>query len=753
MIGLGEMFLGSIQLVGEGAASGFARVGQSIMSLPGAVMRGITAFGQFVFFAKAAADGAMQFGEALLGPSAALEQETVAFTGLLGSAKAAQAMLAQLQQFAAETPFEFPGLVKDTQELLGMGFAGRDIIPVMTAIGDAAAGVGRGQEGIDRITLALGQMEARGKVTGQDMMQLTEAGIPAWRILAASMHLTVAQVQELSAKGKLGADSVTALWHGMEKMYGGQMAGQAQTFNGLLSTLQDNARLALMAFAGPLFDMAKGALQQLVALVSAPAFSAFAKTVGQQVGAGLLTLIADIKQAVQWFGQFGPQVQQVVTAFQNLGQALLPIAAPLAAGAASLLTWDNAAAVLRDVILAVAATLAGFANGLASVINWIRAGGPVIQGIETIFRTLANVIVNAVMPVWRQLQASWGDVVAAIRPLMPQITQLAQALGVGLVVAIVLLISITAGLIEAFGQVLAGVIRIVSGIIQVVSGLVQTVSGLIQFLIDLFSGRFDKLAGDLNTVMYGIVTMFVGVFNIIAGLFQATWGAISAFTQGFISTIVGLFQGLQSILVGGSIVPDMCAAMLSAFLSLFSSVIGAIGSFVGQVIGDFQNLMGQAIGAAQGLVSGVAGALSGLGSIAASAGSALINGLVGSIQAGVGWVANAIGSVVATIDNMLPHSPAKEGPLRHLDSYGPALTHGFAEGIRRGLPEVRTAATLMVAPVASSAQGAGGSGGRGGGGGRGGDSRPIIIQFSEREIVRALMPAAADEIRIHFGGR
>src|SRR6266571_1497474 len=79
-----------------------------------------------------------------------MEQSRVAFAGLLGSGQAADAMLRQLWNFAATTPFEFPELVQSTQQLLGMGFAARDVIPVLTAVGDAAAGVGRGKEGVDR---------------------------------------------------------------------------------------------------------------------------------------------------------------------------------------------------------------------------------------------------------------------------------------------------------------------------------------------------------------------------------------------------------------------------------------------------------------------------------------------------------------------------------------------------------------------------------------------------------------------------
>jgi tape measure domain-containing protein len=738
-------------------------VGRGFASVGSSVIGAIEGFGRFVFFAKYAAEAAMGFGQALLGQNAAMEQARVAFTGLLGSGQAADAMLRRLQAFAAATPFEFPELIKDTQELLGMGFAARDVIPVLTAVGDAAAGVGRGQEGVDRITLALGQMQARGKVTGQDMLQLTEAGIPAWRILAQSMGLSVAQVQKLSEEGKLGGDSVTKLWQGMERFYGPQMANQAKTFNGLLSTLHDNAVMALMTFSGPLFTMAKGALSQLTALASSPAFSQFAKTLGQDVAQGIAAIVNWVKQAVSWFGQFAPQVAQVGTAFNNLAVALAPTAARMqqAGTAGNLLA--GALGALRLIIVGILGGVALLVNGIASVIQWFNAGSPAVQRLYTMFQQLGNMIANAFIPVWKELQASWGEIVAAIRPIMPQLQMLGTALGVTLVAAIMIVIAVIGGLLVALGGVLVGIVRIVTGIIVVISGMVQTVTGIINLFADLFSGRFDKLAGDLERIMMGIASMFGGVMLIISGIFQVGWSVIIGFATGFVDTLIALFNGLYQTLVGGSIIPDMCNAIVSAFTGMIASVLSLVSGFISsaislfvslganatmavinaanQIIGAFNNMRSQAIGTVQSLVSGVAGALGQLAGIAANAGAAMISALVGQINAGVGWVSSAINNVVAAIGNVLPHSPAKEGPLRYLNEFGPAITGGLAAGIIRGLPAVQTAVNMMVQPIPTAVTGRVNASAtsvitaqRAGGGSTSTERRPITIQVGNREF-------------------
>src|SRR3990167_2752117 len=65
------------------------------------------------------------------------EQTSIAFKTLLGSGEKATAMLRDLENFAKSTPFEFTGLVDASKRLLAMGFASEEIIPPLTAVGNA----------------------------------------------------------------------------------------------------------------------------------------------------------------------------------------------------------------------------------------------------------------------------------------------------------------------------------------------------------------------------------------------------------------------------------------------------------------------------------------------------------------------------------------------------------------------------------------------------------------------------------------
>ena len=165
----------------------------------------------------------------------------VAFTNMLGSADKANAFIADLQQFAAKTPFNFSGLTQASQKMLAYGFTADQILPTLTAVGDAAAGLGAGQEGIDRITLALGQMGAKGKVSAEEMRQLTETGLPAWQMLADKMGVSISDAMDQVTEGTVSAETgITALVEGMENKFGGLMDQQSTTIQGSWSNLMDS---------------------------------------------------------------------------------------------------------------------------------------------------------------------------------------------------------------------------------------------------------------------------------------------------------------------------------------------------------------------------------------------------------------------------------------------------------------------------------------------------------------------------------
>lgn len=189
--------------------------------------------------------------------AADMQQTRIAFENMLGSASAANDMIRELQNFAATTPFQFIGLAKSTRQMLAYGFAAEDVIPTLRRVGDAVAGLGGGEFEIQRIIRALGQMRAKGKVSAEEMMQIAELGIPAWKLLADSMGVGIPQAMKMAERGAISSSSaINAIVNGMGDQFEGMMEQQSKTFNGLMSTISDNVDIALTAIGGKFIGFA-----------------------------------------------------------------------------------------------------------------------------------------------------------------------------------------------------------------------------------------------------------------------------------------------------------------------------------------------------------------------------------------------------------------------------------------------------------------------------------------------------------------
>lgn len=189
---------GTIELDSSGVEKGIDKAKKEVGGFTGAVEK-------MPPVAKAAAAGISAALFSTLGYGVKIakdtEQATIAFQQFLGSGEKAQAFTKDLFAFAAKTPFEFPGLRDAAVKLLGVGVAGENIIPILRGVGDSAAAVGVGTEGVERITRALTQTIGKGKVQTEELMQIAETGVPIFDLLAKSLGVNREELDGLVRGG------------------------------------------------------------------------------------------------------------------------------------------------------------------------------------------------------------------------------------------------------------------------------------------------------------------------------------------------------------------------------------------------------------------------------------------------------------------------------------------------------------------------------------------------------------------------
>lgn len=320
----------------------------------------------------------MSIASEALKVGSAFEQTGIAFTTMLGSGEKATRFLAELKQFASSTPFEFESLTRAATKMQALGFAADQVIPSLRAIGDASAALGGGAQMIDRVTTALGQMQSKGKVSAQEINQLAEAGIGAWKILSEKMGKSIPEVMALAEKGMVNAArAVPELLNALNEQFGGMMEKQAKTIAGQWSNVKDQVTFILMdlgAALAPAAQMAMDALQPLLGVA---------------------------KLAVDAFKELSPGMQLAILGFVGLAAAAGPVLAAVGAMAAGFTAISGAVAILTGpaMLAGMVVALKAIAVGAAAVAvawgawelgKWLVSLTPVKEALDAIRKKLSE---------------------------------------------------------------------------------------------------------------------------------------------------------------------------------------------------------------------------------------------------------------------------------------------------------------------------------------------------------------------------
>lgn len=345
-------------------------------------------------------------GDKFIGYNAKMEQTDIAFTSMLGSAQDAKVMMDQLREFADDTPFEFEDIAPAAQQLKAFGFEARDIIPTLTAVGNASAGLGRGAEGLKQIAFVMGQIKTTGKLMGQDVMQLSQLGIPVKDILAKNLGLAADQMSDIGNQGISADAAIKALTEGMNEGFPDMMAKMSNSFSGMLSTINDKASRILGKIGEPLFNSMKGAISRI-----RDAFDTALKNVNTK---GLSHIFDDLvpnglaKSISHLFNSIGQGISAIMPVIDNLSSALGDLFKPLLEGDGSLFLdmLDTVATVTVNVWRVVSGVIADIAAVIGSVESYIVSE---LNGINGAFDTLYNGLLSGIVQMANRFLATVGD--------------------------------------------------------------------------------------------------------------------------------------------------------------------------------------------------------------------------------------------------------------------------------------------------------------------------------------------------------
>lgn len=272
--------------------------------------------------------------DVLIGSNADMEQYLTSFTVMLGSAEKAKNLINDITKMAAKTPFELTDLTKAGQMLMNYGVGADAVIGKMTQLGNLSMG---NAEKLDRISLAYGQMLSKGKVSGEELRQMTEAGVPLLNALAESIGVSTAELSKMIEAGKVGIPELDAAIASLttgDGKFTGMMEEQSKTFSGMLSTIKDSIAQFGREVGEETFETVKSSITDLMSALDTANENGTLAALANEIGNAINSLVKSLIKAVEFVWKYRDAIAVAGTAMIafKASMSILQIVQGVAAG-------------------------------------------------------------------------------------------------------------------------------------------------------------------------------------------------------------------------------------------------------------------------------------------------------------------------------------------------------------------------------------------------------------------------------------
>lgn len=373
----------------DGASSGVTNLGRNAGSMGGMVAGAVR---ELVAMAGAIVglQGVAQVAKDVINTGAAFETLEGRLVSLLGTTDAAKDAFARIKDLARTTPFEVSALTEAYVKLTSFGL--QPSMKQMQAIADTAATLGGGTEALSRVTLALGQAWTKSKLQGDEILQLAEAGVPVWDLLAQATGKNTAELQKMSEAGTLGRSVILKLIDALGAENMGASAKLMETYSGAVSNAKDALAefydmIAQSGVLEYLTDQIRDLLEEFDRMKASGELQETAKGIAD----GFIKLAEGAKTAVEAISAMSGVIKIAVEgyiAWRVAGMTLIPMLGGVgaAAGAAAVQTRamgtaSAAAAVETRALGAAASTSAAGVGLLGNALRLLK--GAALVGIVT----------------------------------------------------------------------------------------------------------------------------------------------------------------------------------------------------------------------------------------------------------------------------------------------------------------------------------------------------------------------------------
>ena len=197
-----------------------------------------------------------------------LETQRKSLEVLTGSLEDTNKIIAEIQAFGAVTPFKSSDLIETTKRLKAFGFETEELVDVTKRLADVAGATGADLGGI---ATAFGQIQAKGRLQGEELLQLQERGVSLQDELQKMYGFTADEFRKALEGGRISADAVNLALQRITDAGGKYANGaiaQSTTLAGKFSTLVDGVETLARAFGEVLDPVLKGVLNNAIEVIN-----------------------------------------------------------------------------------------------------------------------------------------------------------------------------------------------------------------------------------------------------------------------------------------------------------------------------------------------------------------------------------------------------------------------------------------------------------------------------------------------------
>lgn len=305
------------------------------------------------------AQKAVEFVKTMIDVRQEVENLIISFETLLGSKDKATQFFSELSEYAVNTPLMLNDLAGGAQTMLAFNIEAEKVIPTLKQIGDISMG---DRDRFNSLVLAFSQMSATGKLMGQDLLQMINAGFNPLAIISEKTGKSIGQLKDEMSAGAISSEMVAQAF--------ADATAEGGKFHGMLDKQSKGLKGQISNLEGAIDNMfnAMGEKSEGILTGSVEVASELVKNY-EAVGKALMSLVAVYGSyktaliatlAVQKAASFVENIRLVAMFRKELGLATA------AQQAFNITANANSYVLLATVILSAAAALAIYSKNCSA---------------------------------------------------------------------------------------------------------------------------------------------------------------------------------------------------------------------------------------------------------------------------------------------------------------------------------------------------------------------------------------------------